>query len=392
MFVSFPTLALAEHPTPSCGGPGRAGIQNLLRVFESIEDPRQRRGRRYGLPLLLALTVLAVTAGAQTFTEIAEYSADLPPRFRTWLGIRSWTGTPSGWTFARILGAIDHDVLERALSAWSRDEAASRTVALDGKTMRGAATGQASMPRQQVVAAMNERGEVLGQTTVDSGNENAATRTLLTQLGAGVLSGAVVTADAKHTGTAFTHLAEAAGACWLLPIKGNQSGLHARLRGLPWSQAATSTHDRSRGHGRAETRGLKILTLDADLRTGLLGARQAIRIRRWRQHTGQAARIETVHYLTDLDPKTATPDEIAQLIRGHWGIENRLHHVRDTTWNEDGHQARTGHAPPNLAALRNAAITLLRRAGTTQIRPTLRALTRRPERLLDLLPGNRQTT
>lgn len=226
---------------------------------------------------------------------------------------------------------------------------------------------------------------------MDEGNENAATRTLLSCLGPAVLSGAVVTADAKHTGTGLTTLAEAAGACWLLPVKGNQPSLHTRLTILPWNRATTSVHDRTRDHGRAETRGLKVLTLDDDLRRGLLDARQAIRIRRWRQPAGQAARIETVHYLTNIAPQAASPAEIAQLIRGHWHIENRLHHVRDTAWTEDQHHARTGQAPPNLAVLRNTAITLHRRAGVTRIRPALRAVTRRPERLLALLPGNRQT-
>ncbi|MGW1682658.1 ISAs1 family transposase [Saccharopolyspora sp. NPDC002376] len=111
------------------------------------------------------------------------------------------------------------------------------------------------------------------------------------------------------------------------------------------------------GHGRAETRSLKVLTLDDNLRSELLGARQAVRIRRWRRPKDKPASIETVHYLTNLPPADTTPDDLARLIRGHWGIEARLHVVRDVAFNEDHHRARIGNAPQNLAVLRNTAIT-----------------------------------
>lgn len=43
--------------------------------------------------------------------------------------------------------------------------------------------------------------------------------------------------------------------------------------------------------------------------------------------------------------------------RGHWGIES-IHYVRDVTFGEDRSTVRTGHAPQNLAALRNLVIGL----------------------------------
>lgn len=131
---------------------------------------------------------------------------------------------------------------------------------------------------------------------------------------------------------------------------------------------------------------MKVLALDDNLRSELLGARQAVRVRRWRRPVGAPASIETVHYLTNLPPDTANPDDLAKLIRGHWRIETRLHLIRDVAYGEDHHRAHTGNAPQNLAILRNTAITLHRRAGATGIQPALRATYRKPERLLDLLP------
>lgn len=386
MTSSSPIPAALNQPTLTCESlPGR--IDGLWQALEVVTDPRDPRGVRYPLPLLLILALLAATAGAKTFLETAEHAADLPAWLLTELGACSWAGTPSGWTFSRVLGRVDHDELDQAFSGWTAQGAESaETVAVDGKTMRAAITGQADMPQTQVVAAMNSRGEVVGQTAVDAGDENAAARDLITRLGRKALEGAVITADAKHTSTAFIAEVAGAGAFWLLPVKGNRPATCQRLTTLPWNNARLDTHDRTRGHGRAETRSLKVLTLDDNLRSELLGARQAVRIHRWRRLKGKRASIETVHYLTNLPPTDTTPDDLARLIRGHWGIETRLHLVRDVAFNEDHHRARTGNAPRNLAVLRNTAITLHRQNGATGIQPALRAGNRRPERLLNLLP------
>ena len=51
----------------------------------------------------------------------------------------------------------------------------------------------------------------------------------------------------------------------------------------------------------------------------------------------------------------------------HWHIENKLHYVRDVTFKEDKSQVRAGHIPQVMATLRNAAITLMRMTGATNI-------------------------
>ena len=72
---------------------------------------------------------------------------------------------------------------------------------------------------------------------------------------------------------------------------------------------------------------------------------------------------ETVYAITSLKPDKADPEQLLTLSRGHWGIENRLHHVRDVTCREDQARTNAGHAPQVLAALRNTALTVIRRLG-----------------------------
>jgi predicted transposase YbfD/YdcC len=72
---------------------------------------------------------------------------------------------------------------------------------------------------------------------------------------------------------------------------------------------------------------------------------------------------EIVHAITSLTAQQASPDQLLALSRGHWAIENSLHHVRDVACREDQARTRAGNGPQVLAAFRNTAITLLRRLG-----------------------------
>jgi hypothetical protein len=83
-------------------------------------------------------------------------------------------------------------------------------------------------------------------------------------------------------------------------------------------------------------------------------------------------RTETVSGVTSLAPAQASPARLLALVRAHWTIENRLHWVRDVTFDEDRSQVRQGAGPQVMATLRNLAISLLRLAGAPFIAPALR--------------------
>lgn len=113
--------------------------------------------------------------------------------------------------------------------------------------------------------------------------------------------------------------------------------------------------------------------------------RQVCRIDRERTLKGRSER-ETVYYITSLPRTLAGPEDLLKLVRDHWGaVENRLHYVRDEVLGEDRSTIRTGHAPQNLAALRNAALNCLRADGIDKISATLRSFARDPLRLFTKL-------
>src|SRR3954453_20082702 len=92
------------------------------------------------------------------------------------------------------------------------------------------------------------------------------------------------------------------------------------------------------------------------------GAAQAAPLRRTVTRLGKRT-VEVVHLITFADPTTAPPTRLPAWVQGHWGIETRLHWVREVTFDEDRSQIRTGAAPQVMATLRNLAISLLGLAG-----------------------------
>ena len=94
---------------------------------------------------------------------------------------------------------------------------------------------------------------------------------------------------------------------------------------------------------------------------------------------------EVSYLITSLSAPQTTPGQVLALVRGHWGIENRLHWVRDVTFDEDRCQVRSGAAPQVLAACRNLVIGLLRRQGASNIAAALRTCAGHPRQALALV-------
>ena len=121
-----------------------------------------------------------------------------------------------------------------------------------------------------------------------------------------------------------------------------------------------------KGHGRLEERRLET----TERLWGYLdwpGLRQVCRIRR-RRTEGDTTSTETVYAITSLSPERTDAARLLHICRRHWGIENRLHCVRDQTLEEDGCRVRAPAAAQALAALRNAALSVLRRLGFTNMK------------------------
>ena len=145
----------------------------------------------------------------------------------------------------------------------------------------------------------------------------------------------------------------------------------------------------NKGHGRLEYRRLRCSTrLRGHL--GWPGLQQVCVLERVRK-LGSREQRETVFAITSLPRGRASAARLLELARGHWGIENEVHWVKDVVLGEDGCRVRTGGGPQVLSGLRNAALRLLHGNGLSGITAALRHLAAIPLKAIQLVMEGRIT-
>ena len=383
---------------------------HLLDILAEVPDPRKKKGRRHPLKAMLGVLVVGLLCNHKGYTSIATWLRSQTRLAKT-LGFKH-KKTPCSSTFHNLLKALDVGKLEQTLTKWVMAtyqrcpffESRLTAVAIDGKSLHGTHT-QESRRLHLLAAVSHELGIPLAECAVGEKTNEVPISTQL--LKAFDVSEKVITTDALLTQRTFCKELLAANADYVLPVKANQKQLFQDIRDLfePLSkidlpevetrrfenlhnqaEAHLDRHtDVETAHGFITTRTLRcstLLTPDTDWP----GLAQVYEYHIKRQHTQTA---EITHYkqygITSLLPEKATAEDLLKLRREHWSIENKRHWVRDVIFNEDASQARTGSIPHVMAALRNAAISVLRFTGRTKISQTLREFAARPKLAVNLI-------
>ena len=347
-------IATASEPPP-----GRSRLAALLEHFASIKDPRDVRRILHPLREVLLLVVCATIADCDDYDAIADWGEAHLDFLRQHLPFTH--GVPGGRWLTILMNRINPALFSAAFTAWVRETWPDRPefVAIDGKTSRRShdrAAGEA--PLHLVSAFATTSRLVLGQEAVpDKANELTAIPALLARLGEqNGLRGALVSIDAIATNATIATAIIAAGADYLLAVKANQPTLRADIEACfndapPQTIVSHVEHDK--GHGRIERRERRF---PGELR--LPGAACLVRVQADVERAGQA-RSETRYYISSA---TLDAPRAAQAVRGHWGIENRLHWVLDVTFKEDQSRLRKGFGARNMAVVRHFALNLVRAA------------------------------
>jgi predicted transposase YbfD/YdcC len=335
-------------------------MNNPLKYFAELRDPRVERNREHLLEEILLIAIAAVLSGAESWNDIAEYGQDKWEWFKTFLTLPA--GIPSHDTFNRVFQALDPEEMERGFVAWVSSIArltAGEVIAIDGKALCGTReTGKKALVHM-VSAWAEQNGLVLGQRKVDDkSNEITAIPRLLDAL---ELAGTVVTIDAMGCQREIAARIVARKADYVLAVKANQGLLAEQVRDsflLLRSDAVAEEIDC--GHGRVERRKCSVI---ADLslieRASEWASLQGlVRIESERYHkvSGKTER-EIRYYITSLRPDAA---RLNAVVRQHWGIENKLHWVLDVGFNEDLDRKRAGHAAQNFSLLNRIALNLIK--------------------------------
>jgi predicted transposase YbfD/YdcC len=337
-------------------------MPKFAKIFRSLPDPRAANALHELLEILV-IALAAVLCGATTATDMALFGRSKEKLLRQFLRLEH--GTPSHDTFSRVFRALDPEAFERIfrrfMAAFAKTNGIKLTgvVAVDGKALRGAyERSRSSTPLHMVNVFAAEARMVLASRKAPGRNEAQGALEILQMLS---LEGCIVTADALHCSRPFATMVLERGGHYVLALKQNQSKLFAAVvrrfaRAGKRSVADSiepSTHDRQESRRATVIRDSSVAAANRFPGTVALA-----RITSRRRLHGKRADKPAVRYY--LLSKYIPAKQVLQIVRGHWGIENRLHWVLDVVFNEDRGRTRKDNGPENFAVLRRFAINIIR--------------------------------
>jgi predicted transposase YbfD/YdcC len=338
-------------------------LEHFRACFAGLRDPRSGHAERHDLAEILILALCAVLSGGQTAVDMAVYAEAKRDFLSGFLDLKH--GIPSHDTFSRVFRLLDPDQFRACFQRFTAGlgEGGGRVIAIDGKTVRRRPQ-TSGRPLHMVSAWDCEHQLVLAQIATDiKGHEIAAVSKLLKML---YLKGAIVTADAHNCQRSIAARIVGQGGDYALALKPNHGVLHAQVKlfldGLQPDPAATHTTITD-DHGRFETR-TSLVSTDVEWLQqhhrwpGLAAIGKVARVREVMAKPLARTTTDAGYYLLSLPLPAA---RFGEVVRSHWGVENRLHWPLNAVMNEDLARSSRDNSPYNLAILRHMALNLMRR-------------------------------
>lgn len=331
-------------------------MQEALKYFSDIDDPRSLRNQKHPLITLIGTTLLASLAGIDSFSGFADFTEAHYEKLMDYFDFPY--GCPSHDTYQRLWDAISPTQFYDSFVLFTSTLAklTQTFINLDGKTIRHSGEEKAL----HIVSAWCHANQlVLAQEKVDSkSNEITALPKLIELLD---LEGRIVTIDAMGAQREICSQIIAQGGDYVISLKGNQGTLHQDVSDYfadpKLVSASESSEENDKGHGRIEQRiafstgDISWLQKDHEW-PGL----KSIGVVRSAVEKGDKKYDEQRFYISSLPSNAKLLNQAA---RAHWGIENQLHWRLDVVFNEDGACIRNDNAAENIDILRKWALNAL---------------------------------
>lgn len=353
-------------------GVQRIGLDEIVRHFEALEDPRSTVNRQHPLVSVVVIALMAVLAGAGGPTAIARWAALKQEFLPKTLHLPN--GIPRKDVFRRVLAALKPAAFQACFANWLqslRATAAAATgveqpvLAVDGKTARRSHDRKNGLGALHAVSVWaSDFGLSLGQVAcAEKSNEITAIPELLRLVD---ISGAIITIDAMGTQKAIAEQIVEGDADYVLALKGNQETLHQAVIDYIEEQSKNDFADvnarrhrtQETGHGRDETRSYVQMPVPLSLpgRELWTGLKSIGRVVSQCVRNGKET-VEVRYYISSLG---VSVKRFAHAVRSHWGIENTCHWSLDVTYREDESRIRERRLRENFAWLNRLTLSLLK--------------------------------
>lgn len=331
-----------------------------LASLEAVTDPRVQGRSWHKLVDILVIALCGFIAGCDSWVDVALFGRSKRHWFERFLELPH--GIPSHDTFGRVFALLNPEELVRVLRQFVQTvvgSLAGEAVAIDGKTLANS-HGEGKAALHLVSAWATQHGVVLGQVaTAEHSNEITAIPQLLRLVD---IQGATISIDAMGCQRAIARQIRDQGADYVLAVKENQKNLHQLVaERFRWPTAAaraaieTETSEET-NHGRTDRRTVETMSAPPAVRRRWPDADSIVRVRRETKKASGTEK-EVRYFISSLTPNAP---RLASVIRGHWGIENRLHWSLDVTFGEDQSRIRQGHAAENAGLLRRLALSIVK--------------------------------
>jgi predicted transposase YbfD/YdcC len=340
---------------------------SLVEHFSSLNDPRLERNKLHALIDIIVLTVSAVASGAEGWEAIEQFGREKLEWLRKYVPLKN--GVPSHDCIAYVISRLPPKEFQECFMSWTQavtEETGGEVIAVDGKTSKGSRDRKAHRnPLHMVSAWATTNRLVLGQeATAEKSNEITAIPKLLGLL---ELKGCIVTIDAMGCQRAIAEQIIDQHGDYVLGLKGNQGSLHEAVTDFFRTAEAADyagvsyayEEEVDKDHGRLEIRRYWITEELRSLpRTELWKGLRSIGLVERECFEGEARSIERRHFINSIP---ADAKQFAQAVRGHWGVENRLHWRLDVVFGDDASRIRKGNAPAIMTSIRHFCLNLFER-------------------------------
>jgi len=337
----------------------------FIKYFEDMDDPRQEGKLKYPLDEILLLTLCGVLCGADGWVEISEFGQQKLTFLRRFFPFAN--AIPSHDQLGYIFRHLDSEQFQGCFMDWvaSLQKSVKGVVAIDGKTLRRSFDDGGTKGAIHMVSAWScEQNLVLGQTKVDDkSNEITAIPKLLELL---EIEGAIITIDAMGCQRNIAQKILDKKADYIFSLKGNQGKLHDDIHHFFQEHIKKNSDVRTKGyhqtddisHGRVI---LRRVTVCSDIKTlqdkhkwpGL----KSIIMREYLFSEDNNIKTETWYYISSREEKASF---MADAIRDHWAIENKLHWMMDMLFRDDECRIRKDNAPANFTTIKHMASNILK--------------------------------
>ena len=346
----------------------------ISKAFGELTEPRINRNIRHPLVNIITISICAIICGCDDFKSIEQYGNSKIEWFKEFLDLKH--GIPSHDTFSDVLNRLKPKEFSQAFTQWVNQlgNLKDDIVSIDGKCMRGTLDKASGASAIHLVSAWSAKNNLcFGQVKVnEKSNEITAIPLLLDLLD---IKDATITMDAMGCQFAIADKIVEAEADYVLALKGNQGEFHddiklflethlaSEFKSIPHSVSKIVNGD----HGRIEQRNVW-LVYDVEWLIERHPRWESIKgiviIDSIREVQGKVSHEQRLYITSHKDKKA---DFIANAIRSHWFVENKLHWQLDVSFNEDRNRLRSGYAAENFSMMNKVALNLLKNEKSVKV-------------------------